>query len=345
MTSSPTNSSPNTRTPSVASDPTIFDPPFADQTLSDRSRTQLRIVCAPGVAGERTLVLGGGGSTGHAWEIGVVAGLFDAGVDVTRADVIVGTSAGATVAAQLGDDATPTSLFARIIDASASPRSQSSMPTVAPAPFESVSAYLERTSAVIAAATDPLDMRRRMGAAALAWGDPSPDAASRRRAIVAARLDDHDWPARAVRITAVDAHSGEPVVFDRLSGVDLVDAIAASTASGFGSPPHPIGSRHYIDGAYRRNENADLASGCPRVLVLSPLSGRSRYPSHWGMQLSVQVEELRDAGSAVEVLVPDPGSQDLLGTNAMDIARRPLAARAGYRLGRWNAARLLEFWG
>jgi hypothetical protein len=41
------------------------------------------------------LVLGGGGgSAGNAWLIGVIAGLFDAGLDVTEADLIVGTSAG-----------------------------------------------------------------------------------------------------------------------------------------------------------------------------------------------------------------------------------------------------------
>ena len=40
-------------------------------------------------AGERALVLGGGGSAGNAWEIGVIAGLFDAGLDVTEADLIL----------------------------------------------------------------------------------------------------------------------------------------------------------------------------------------------------------------------------------------------------------------
>ena len=46
------------------------------------------------VVSDRALVLGGGGSVGNAWEIGVIAGLFDAGLDVTEADLIIGTSAG-----------------------------------------------------------------------------------------------------------------------------------------------------------------------------------------------------------------------------------------------------------
>ena len=47
------------------------------------------------------LVLGGGGSTGQAWEIGLLLGLQDAGVDLRDADLVVGTSAGAIVGAQL----------------------------------------------------------------------------------------------------------------------------------------------------------------------------------------------------------------------------------------------------
>ena len=65
-----------------------------------------------GPRGDRALVLGGGGSTGNAWLIGVVAGLFDAGLDVTTADLTVGTSAGSTAAAQLAG-ATPTELLRR----------------------------------------------------------------------------------------------------------------------------------------------------------------------------------------------------------------------------------------
>ena len=66
-----------------------------------------------GSEGRRALVLGGGGSTGNAWLIGVVAGPVDAGLDVTAADVIVGTSAGSTAAAQISG-ATPPELYQAI---------------------------------------------------------------------------------------------------------------------------------------------------------------------------------------------------------------------------------------
>ena len=153
-------------------------------------------------------------------------------------------------------------------------------------------------------------------------------------------------PERTVLITAVDARTGEPVVFDRHSGVDLVDAVAASTANGFGVPPYSIGDRRYIDGGYRRNENADLAAGYGRVLVLSPFGGRSRHPQEWGMQLAAQVDELRAGGSRVETIFPDSNSRDLFafGANQMDPSTRPPAARAGYDQGRALAGRLTEFW-
>jgi NTE family protein len=158
---------------------------------------------------------------------------------------------------------------------------------------------------------------------------------------VAARLPRTLWPSRALLVTAVDARSGEGVAFDRHSGVDLVDAVAASTASHF---PYRTRNGSYLDGAYRRNENADLASGCRRVLVLSPLSGRTRMPLEWGTQLATQVEELRAHGSAVQTIFPETQVEHLFGTRAMDLALRPAAARAGYEQGRMLAGQVADFW-
>ena len=146
-----------------------------------------------------------------------------------------------------------------------------------------------------------------------------------------------------VLITAVDARTGEPVVFDRYSGVDLVDAIAAS-CSGPGSPAYGIGDRRYIDGGYRRNENADLAAGYTRVLVLSPFGGRTRHPLDWRMQLAAQVDELLAGGSRVETVFPDSNSRDAFGDNMMNPSARPLAAQAGFNQGRALAKQLTEFW-
>jgi NTE family protein len=291
--------------------------------------------------GQRALVLGGGGSTGNAWLIGVIAGLFDAGLDVTTADLTIGTSAGSTAAAQLAG-ATPTELLAAILDAA--PQQPTTGSARAGVPNKPMADHLERYRAIIASAEDLADLRRRMGAAALdreAASDGSWQA--QWRTIVAARLPGLSWPERLVLITAADAHTGEPVVFDRHSGVDLVDAVAASCAGG--GLPYKIGDDAYIDGGYRANaENADLAAGYERVLVLSPLGGRTLHPLHWGTQLSAHVDELRARGSRVETIVPDGGSEHLFGANAMDVSLRPPAARAGYDQGSALAEQLTDFW-
>jgi NTE family protein len=288
---------------------------------------------------DRALILHGGGSAGNAWEIGVAAGLLDAGVDVTDADLIVGTSAGATAAAQL-TSASPTKLVAAVLSQPAPERTGA-----APGARRGSAAttdLLERTGRIIAAATDAADMRRRMGAAAIELDDALGESRSERwRATVAIRLPSPRWPDQPVLITAVDARTGGPVAFSRDSGVALVDAVAASTSGG---PAYRIGEARYIDGGYRRNENADLASGYARVLIVSPFGGRSRHPPEWGMQLSAQVDELRAGGSRVETVFPDENALTAFGDDMMSPTSRPPAARAGFEHGRALAARLTGFW-
>src|SRR4051812_23914589 len=109
---------------------------------------------------ERALVLGGGGSAGKAWEIGVIAGLFDAGLDVTEADLIIGTSAGATAAAQI-TTTTPPELLAAILTAALPRRHPDESGGARPA-AAAVAEHMARTDRLIAAAADPADMRRRM---------------------------------------------------------------------------------------------------------------------------------------------------------------------------------------
>ena len=294
---------------------------------------------------ERALVLGGGGSAGNAWEIGVIAGLFDAGLDVTEADLIIGTSAGSTVAAQISSEAQPSELLANILAATTQPRPGPVAADGGRAANMPVADHMEITAGIIGAAKDAADMRRRMGAAALEMDEASGTSGQAQwRTTVAARLPSQDWPKQPLQIVAVDAYTGEPVVFDRDSGVDLVDAVAASCANGFGVAPYGIGDTRYIDGGYRANENADLAAGYGRVLVLSPFGGRSRMPADWGTHLATQVDDLRARGSRVETIFPDSQSRDAFGVNMMGPSRRPPAARAGYDQGRTLAEQLIEFW-
>jgi NTE family protein len=296
-----------------------------------------------GNSNKRALVLAGAGAAGNAWELGLIAGLSDAGVDVTEADLIIGTSAGSTVAAQITSGTLPAELYAAILAEVPRPQGAELGSDRGRGPSRSGPNYMEWSNKIIGSAEDASDMRRRMGASALEMDASDGSGQTRWRDTVAARLPSHHWPQQPVLITAVDAHTGEPVVFDRHSGIELVDAVAASTSNGFGGP-YRIGETRYINGGYRRSENADLAAGYGRVLVLSPFGGRSRMPREWGMDLASQVDELRAGGSKVKTVFPDAGAGDVFDANALDPSTRRQAARGGYDQGRALAALLGEAW-
>jgi NTE family protein len=93
-------------TPSSTLHPTFAT--ASDRPKSDRDQPQIDATTRVRAWGERALVLGGGGSTGNAWLIGVIAGLLEAGLDVTTADLTIGTSAGSTAAAQMNRPVRPT---------------------------------------------------------------------------------------------------------------------------------------------------------------------------------------------------------------------------------------------
>ena len=287
------------------------------------------------------LVLAGGGAAGNAWELGLIAGLSEAGVNVTEADLIIGTSAGSTVAAQVTSGIRPAELYAAILAEVPPPRAGLGGSDRGRAPKFSGPNYMEWSNGIIGSAENASDMRHRMGAAALEIDASDGSRPTRWRDIVAARFPNQHWPDQRVLITAVDAQTGEPVVFDRHSGVDLVDAVAASTSA---MTPYRIGDSRYINGGYRRSENADLAAGYGRVLVLSPFGGRSRMPLEWGMDLATQVDELRAGGSRVETVFPDTGAGDVFDANALDPSTRLQAARGGYDQGRALAELLADFW-
>ena len=225
------------------------------------------------------LVLGGGGAAGNAWEIGIIAGLAEAGLDLTQAaDLVVGTSAGATAAAQVRSGIPAAELLASVLS-----------PPVQPAghnrerpPSLPMATVFERMRAIGAAATSAADLQRAMGAFGLESDSTLGPGAGQRRATVAARLTRPEWPDKPMIIVAVDAHTGELAAFNRDSGVDLVDAVTASTALPGLVPTVSINGTHYIDGGVRSLDNADLASGYANVMVLSPLGGRSQTPPQAG---------------------------------------------------------------
>ena len=282
-----------------------------------------------GTGTARALVLGGGGVAGIAWMTGLLAGLADAGQDVTGADLVIGTSAGATVAAQLGSGLPLADLVARQVDPARQARELM-------AEVDWVK-YAARLQPYLAGASTPAEELRRWGEFALNF-QTVPEA--ERRAVIESRLPSHDWPATPTRLTAVDCVSGELTVFDAGSGVSLVDAVTASCAVPGVWPPATIGGRRYMDGGVRSADNADLAAGAARITVISPLGSDSPLPSP--LPLRDVVARLAAGGAAVTVISPDAASVAAIGTNALDPATRVPAATAGRAQGRAGLGRALR---
>lgn len=260
----------------------------------------------------RALVLGGGGVTGVAWELGILRGLAEAGVDLRVADLVVGTSAGSMVGAQISSGASVEDRYA----------AQLAGPVTDAAPRMG-SAAMVRFCWALLLSGDPQRTRARIGRLALST-KTVPEA--ERRAVIEARLGVSAWPRQRLLITAVDAESGEFVAFDRDWGVSLIDAVSASCAVPGVWPAVTIDGRRWIDGGVRSPANADLAAECDRVVIVAPMAGGFRsVPS-----VHRQVARLRAEGREVAVVSPDEAAQRAIGRKVLDPARRAPAARAGY---------------
>lgn len=262
------------------------------------------------------LVLGGGGVTGIAWETGLLHGLREQGVDLTDADLIVGTSAGSVVGAQLATGLAPSTLYAR--------QTTPPDPTVERAPAIDLSALL-RVFADQPPMTGPLppEVCARIGQMALA-APTEPEES--RLAAIGARLPVQEWSERKLLITSIDAADGRFVAWDNHSGVPLLLAVASSCAVPMIYPPITIKGRRYIDGGIRSGTNADLASGYPLVIVIAPMAGTPATQA----VLDAEAAGLRAGGSRVEMIWPDDTARTAIGLNPLDPARRVASAEAGH---------------
>lgn len=278
----------------------------------------------------RCLVLGCGGVTGLAWEIGILAGLARQDVDLAAADLFIGCSAGSVAGAQLARGVSPMQLLATQLDGTGAeqfrPYSQQAADDKNHALYGKVSADLQLA-------------RRRIGAYALRSATPT---LAERRAIIAARLGASDWPSRPLRVVAVDAHSGEGRSFSAADQVDFIDAIAASCAVPGAWPAVPIDGSAYMDGGIRSMTNADMAAGYSQVVVLAPLGFRDGNPVSGHLRSELQA--LRVAGSQVQAVLPDEACVQAIGDNVLDPARRAGAAEAGLRQATAIAQAVREVW-
>src|SRR3954447_18535886 len=144
----------------------------------------------------RALVLGGGGITGIAWELGLIAGLAEVGVRLDEADVVIGTSAGSVVGAQLLSGTPIEELYAT---------------QLRPATGEIAASLgvggLARWVLASLSSRDEAKVRARIGRMALRARTAA--TAAERRAVIAARLPSHECPTGArLLVTPVEASTG-----------------------------------------------------------------------------------------------------------------------------------------
>ena len=288
------------------------------------------------VTTKRALVLAGGGIAGIAWETGVLRGIADESPAAARllldSDALVGTSAGSAVAAQISSGATLAELYDRQV-------------TEASAEIDSgvdIEAIAELLLTALAGPYDTsIDTTRqqmqRIGTVALATKTvPEPV----RRQVIAQRLPSHDWPERVLRLTAIDTATGELVVFDRDSGVGLVDAVAASCAVPGAWPAVTIDGRRYMDGGVASSVNLGVAGDCDVAVVLVP-SGVD-VPSPFGAGPTAEIAAFNGALSAVYA---DADSLAAFGPNPLDPRCRIDSAVAGRAQGRREASAIARFLG
>ena len=274
------------------------------------------------------LVLGGGGITGIAWEIGVLAGFPDAGIDLTGADLVVGTSAGSVVGAQVTGGAELPALYERQLEP----------PTGEKVARMTRSLLAQYGWALVRSRRNDVEFRRRVGTLALAAATAGLTPSEQERLdVIGSRLVSTAWPDRPLVITAVDAETGEFRTFDRDSGVRLLSAVAASCAVPGVYPPVTVDGHRYIDGGMRSAANADLAQGYDRLVVLAPI------PRGIGPIQSVDAQ-VTGMVSRVAVVSPDENSRTAIGRNVLDPAARAPSAEAGRAQAAAVAARVAEVW-
>jgi NTE family protein len=257
------------------------------------------------------LVLGGGGITGIAWELGILKGLADAGVDVTGADTVIGTSAGSVVGAQVTG--------ARSLD-------EVYETQLAP-PDHEIGAKVGRATMLrlVPPMLVPGSQERKLRRIGRMAMRAHPPGGAERIEVIRSRLGEVSWPDRDLRITAVEAETGWFVVFDRHSEVDLLHAVAASCAVPLVWPAVAVDGRHYVDGGMRSTANVDLARGADVVIVLAPL------PQAFSKATSIRAQLARTGATGWVVITPDEQALTDIGRNVLDPVKRESAARSGHR--------------
>lgn len=275
----------------------------------------------------------------------MLAGLAEAGLDLSDANFILGTSAGSVVGSQLAMGRSASALAAPFLSDQTQPQASSPSQLLGSAPPD-LSVLIQKMTAAVSGEGPAERARVELGTWALQAQTISEEAFIASFGQTIRDYPEGSWPDRFA-CTAVDTANGDFVVWDKQSGVSLSRAVASSCSVPGIFPPVTIGSRRYMDGGMRSATNADMARGYDVVFVLALTVGSaaaSPMTEVFRRRLEAELDAVRQGGSRVELILPDAASLEAFGMNLMDYRRRPAAAKAGLDQGRAQAAKLQALW-
>ncbi len=282
------------------------------------------------------MVLGGGGVFFVAWQVAYLNTLERHGLDLVDSEIIVGTSAGSVVASALAAG----HLRAMGTKVEALSRVPALLGVMAPA--GGLHPSQQRAFDLFAQADNARpETVSGIGHAALAAQSAS---ARKMRTSVSVLLQERNWPAASLRVTATDAYSGERVVVAHDSRVRIQNAVAASCAVPGLFEPQPVGDRRCMDGGVSgTGTHSDLVAGVEKVLIISLSAHMDTAQAGMTMTADASAAELTALGATGT-------HHTLVGPEGVEMATLmdPASASKGMTDGAAAAARdaeaLLAFW-
>lgn len=274
------------------------------------------------------IVLGGGGSLAIGWQLGYLYALEKEGIDIRNADLVIGTSGGAQAATGI----TSTKSWEEIFNEQIEPKSNEEPPQ------QNMEAVVARYSEIAQKSNNPKEWIENYSAFALEENKFDESEHINR---LKHRIKVESWP-QNLMITAIDAQESKRAVFTKASNVDIYRAMASSGSLPGVWPATSIDGKKYYDGGCHSMENADLAEGANKVLILA-----TNLPIVTPYKLDDAITELQNSGAEVKLITP---SEDVLqklnelGGNTVNTAIRPEIARLGQEQGERDAQMIKEFW-
>lgn len=277
---------------------------------------------------DHAIVLGGGGSLAIGWELGYLAALSEEGIHVRNADLVIGTSGGA----QAGTSIASNQSWDEIYDNQIAPNSDEEPPV------EDMSEIFKRYAEIERNSNTPKEWIKNYSTYALEKHKFNEMVHIHR---LQNRIKVSEWP-ESLMITAINANKAERVAFTKDDHVDLHRAMASSGSLPGVWPATTINEDKHFDGGCHSMENADLAKGAKKVLIMA-----TNLPVSTPYHIDDAIKELEESGSKVKLITPSQAvfaKLQELGGNTVDPSIRPDIYKLAQEQGHEDAEMIKAFW-